>query len=104
MAIEEEVQKLLKARFIREERYPTWLANIVLVKKSNRNWQMYINFIDLNKAYLKDCFLILGIDQLVESTSNHALLSFMNAFLGYNQIRMEPKDKVHTSFDTVFST
>lgn len=34
-AITEEVDKLLKVRFIREVHYPTWLANAVIVKKPN---------------------------------------------------------------------
>ena len=35
-AIDEEVGKLLKAGFIRPEKFPTWLANVIMVKKSNR--------------------------------------------------------------------
>lgn len=31
----DEVEKLLKARFIHEVEYPTWLANVIMVKKSN---------------------------------------------------------------------
>lgn len=50
---------------------------------------MCIDYTDLNKAYPKDYFLLLRIDQLVDSMFSHALLSFMNDFLGYNQIRME---------------
>jgi hypothetical protein len=34
-AITEELMKLLTAGFIREVDYPEWLANVVLVKKSN---------------------------------------------------------------------
>ena len=34
-AIAEEVDKLLKVRFVREVHYPTWLANVVMVKKPN---------------------------------------------------------------------
>ena len=34
-AIKEEVQKLILAKFIREIYYPDWLANVVMVKKSN---------------------------------------------------------------------
>ena len=34
-AITEEVRKLLEAGFIREVYYPDWLANVVMVKKSN---------------------------------------------------------------------
>ena len=34
-AISKEVDKLLKAKFIRESHYPEWLANIDMVKKPN---------------------------------------------------------------------
>ncbi|CAL9024292.1 unnamed protein product [Prunus brigantina] len=38
------------------------------------------------------------IDQLVDSTSGNQLLSFMDAYSGYNQIMMYDDDKVKTSF------
>ena len=34
-AVKAEVQRLLDANVIREVKYPTWLANIVPVKKKN---------------------------------------------------------------------
>ena len=40
------------------------------------------------------------IDQLVDSTVGHKLLSFMDAFSGYNQIRMDEADQEKTSFVT----
>ena len=83
-AIEAEVQKLLEAGFIREEKYPTWLANVVLVRKANGKWRMCVDYTDLNKACPKDCFPLPRIDQLVDSTSGHELLSFMDAFSRYN--------------------
>jgi hypothetical protein len=60
MAVAEEVEKLLKAGFIREVDYPEWLANVVLVKKSNGKWRICVDFTDLNKACPKDRFLCLG--------------------------------------------
>ena len=33
--IDEEVDKLLKAKFIKEAQYPKWITNIVVVKKMN---------------------------------------------------------------------
>ena len=36
VALKEEVNKLLEAGFIREVLFPNWLANVVMVKKSNR--------------------------------------------------------------------
>ena len=55
-AINEEVSKLLQAEAIREVEYPEWLANVVLVKKANGKWRLYIDFTDVNKACLKDSF------------------------------------------------
>ncbi|MCI31859.1 hypothetical protein A2U01_0053071, partial [Trifolium medium] len=53
-AIIEEVTKLKDARFIEEIKYPSWLANVVMVKKANGKWRMCVDFTDLNKACPKD--------------------------------------------------
>ena len=45
---------------------------------------MCVDFTDLNKAYPKDSFPLPQIDQLVDSTARHKLLTFMDAFSGYN--------------------
>ena len=57
-----------------------------MVKKSTGKWWICIDYSDLNKAYPKDNFLLPKIDQLVDATDGHQLLSFMDAFFGYNQI------------------
>ena len=61
---------------------------------------MCVDFTDLNKACLKDSFPLLKIDQLVDSTAGHSLLSFIDAFLGYNQIPMNEQDEKSTTFIT----
>jgi hypothetical protein len=99
-AVAEEVEKLLKVGFIRVVDYLEWLANVVLVKKSNGKWRMCVDFTDLNKACLKNSFPLPRIDLLVDSTSGHELLSFMDAFSGYNQIYMEEADQEKTAFIT----
>ena len=55
-ALKEEVDKLLANKFIREARYPTWVANLILVKKKNEKWRTCVDFTDLNKACQKDSF------------------------------------------------
>ena len=87
-AIKEEVQKLTTTQFIREVYYLNWLANVVMVKKTNDKWRMCVDFTDLNKACPKDSYPLPRIDQLVDSTTGHQLLSFMDAFSMYNQIKM----------------
>ena len=96
--IAEEVHKLLETDFIREVYYPEWLANEAKVKKENGKWRMCVDFTDLNKAYLKDNYPFPRIDLLVDSTVGHQLLSFMDAFSEYNQIRLDEADQEKTSF------
>ena len=88
----------MATKFIREVYYPDWLANVVMVKKANGKWMMCVDFTDLNKACPKDSYPLLRIDQLVDSTVGHQLLSFIDAFSGYNQIRMDEADPEKTSF------
>ena len=61
-AIKEEVQKLTTAQFIWEVYYPDWLANVVMVKKANGKWRIYVDFTDLNKACPKDSYPLPHID------------------------------------------
>ena len=58
---------------------------------------MCVDFRDLKKASPKDDFPLPHIDALVNNTVGHALLSFMEGFSGYNQIKMAPEDMEKTS-------
>ena len=58
---------------------------------------MCIDFTDLNKACPKDSFPLPHIDMLVDATAGHELISFMDAFSGYNQILMHPDDQEKTA-------
>jgi hypothetical protein len=51
--IQVEVNKLLEIRFIKPVDYPSWVANPILVEKPDGSWRMCIDYISLNKAYLK---------------------------------------------------
>ena len=90
--INEEADKLLQAGAIREVEYPEWLANVVLVKKENGKWRLCIDFTDVNLACPKDSFPLPRIDLIVDATTGHELLSFMDAFSGFNPISMDPDD------------
>ena len=61
---------------------------------------MCVDFTDLNKACPKDSFPLPRINQLVDSTTEHKLLTFMDAFSGYNQIKMDEEDQEKTAFIT----
>ena len=61
---------------------------------------MCVDFMNLNKACPKNSYPLPRIDTLVDSTARHQLLSFMDVFSGYNQIRMDESDQEKTSFVT----
>jgi len=90
----------LKAGHIREIQYPERLANVVLVKKANGKWRMCVDFTDLNKACPKDSYPLSSIDALIDNAFGCRMLSFLDAFSGYNQIMKHPKDASKTAFMT----
>ena len=61
---------------------------------------MCVDYTSLNNACPKDYYPLPKVDQLVDATVGHAHLSFMDAFSGYNQIRIVPEDQEHTAFLT----
>ncbi|KAL5567230.1 hypothetical protein UlMin_030394 [Ulmus minor] len=83
-----------KRRTFNAERY------MAINTEANGNWRVCVDFTDLNKACPKDNFPLPRIDQLVDATAGHELLSFMDAYSGYNQIRMHQPDQEHTAFLT----
>ncbi|KAK9080124.1 hypothetical protein SSX86_001799 [Deinandra increscens subsp. villosa] len=99
--IQEEVDKLLKTKMIREVEYPKWLANVVVVQKKNGKWRVCVDYTDLNKACPKDPFPHPHIDVMVDATAGHEMLTFMDASAGFQKFQMEPCDQEHTTFMTL---
>lgn len=87
-AIAEEIHKLLEANFNRQVYYSDWLANVMIVKRANDKWRTCVDFTDLNKACPKDSYPFLQIDLL------------MDAFFGYNQIKLDESNQEKISFAT----
>lgn len=61
---------------------------------------MCIDYSDLNKACPKDFYPLPNIDQLIDATAGNEMLSFMDAFSGYNQIKMDNQDWEQMAFIT----
>ena len=76
---------------------------MVVVPKKNGKWQVCLDYTNLNDACLKDTFLLPRIDQIVDATTGHEILSFLDAYSGYNQISMyssgEAKIALITPYD-----
>ena len=90
----------MKVGFIKLVHQAEWITNAVLVPKKDGNVRMCMDFRDLNKACPNDDFLLPHIDVLVDNKAGSALISFMDGFSGYNQIKMAPRDMTKTTFTT----
>src|SRR3954449_3144165 len=100
-AISTEIHRLEKAGFIREIKEATWVANPELVPKKDTDvLRMCIDFTDLNKHCPKDHFPLPRIDQIVESTAGCDTISLLDAYLGYNQTKLNIEDQELTAFIT----
>ena len=78
--MKEEFQKQLSVGLLLVVEYPEWLVNVVPVPKNDGKVRVCVDFRDLNKVSLKDDFPLPHIDMLVDSTTDHLMLSFMDGF------------------------
>ncbi|KAM2064856.1 hypothetical protein ACFX16_028201 [Malus domestica] len=99
--IEAEINKIIETGFIREVQYPKWISNVVIVFKKSRQIRVCIDFRDLNDACPKDDFPLPIIEIMMDATTGHEALSFMDGFFGYNQIRIALEDEELTAFRTL---
>lgn len=79
--ISDEVNKLMGVSFISKVMHKDWLMNVEVLKKENATRKY--EYIDLNKACLKESYPLSRIDQLVDSIVSHELHSFLYAYSGY---------------------
>ena len=90
----------MKLGFNKPVHQAEWRANVVLILKKDGKVRMCVDFKDLNKACPKGDFPFPYIDVLVDNMAGNALMSFMDGFSRYNQIKMVPKDMTKTTFTT----
>jgi hypothetical protein len=96
--VKKEIEKMLEAGFIRSCRYAEWISSIVPVQKKDGRWRGCMDFRDLNRATLKDEYLMPVVETLINAAVSNKILSFMDGNAGYNQIFMAPEDIHKTAF------
>ncbi|KAK2406377.1 hypothetical protein QL285_042113 [Trifolium repens] len=96
--IKEEIERLLRSKFIRTARYVEWLANIVPVIKKNGSLRVCIDFRDLNNATPKDEYPMPVAEMLIDSAAGFEYLSMLDGYSGYNQIFIAENDVPKTAF------
>lgn len=101
-AFQTEIEQLLAADIIFEIKYLTWLANPVMVRKSEGGWRMCVDFTDLNKACSKGCYPLPYINQKIEAVAGYGILNFLDLYRGYHQVFMDAKNAPKIAFITAF--
>jgi len=61
---------------------------------------MCVDYTDLNKACPRDAYPLPNINRLVDGVAGNKVLSFLDAYSGYNQIPMASSDMDKTAFIT----
>lgn len=89
---------IFKYGFITEVNYLSLLAKMILVRKASNKWHMCVDHTDLNVACPKDPYPFPKIDHLIDGSSGYKTLSFMDAYLEYNQIKVNPIDATKKAF------
>ena len=73
-----------------------------MVPNKKGKWRVRVDYTTLNDACPKDSFPLPQIDQIVDSTSGHGMLSFLDAFSGYYQIHGALTNEENTAFITPY--
>nr|GFA74907.1 reverse transcriptase domain-containing protein [Tanacetum cinerariifolium] len=120
--IKKEVEKLLDAGLIYPILDSPWVSPIHCVSKKGRitvitndenkfvptrlvtGWRVCIDYRKLNEATRKDHFPLPFMDQMLERLTGNEFYCFLNGFLGYFQIPIDPKDQEKTTFTCPYGT
>ena len=67
-------------------------------------WRVCINYRKLNSATKKDHFPLSFINQILNQLAGSSYFCFLDEYLGYNQISINPDDPEKTTFTCPFGT
>ncbi|GJZ69620.1 reverse transcriptase domain-containing protein, partial [Tanacetum coccineum] len=92
------IPRTIMAGILRKVKHQTWVANPIMVKKSDGGWRICVDFTNINKACLKDYYPLLEIEWKVESLLGFRLKGFLDAYKGYHHIQMAEGDEDKMAF------
>nr|GEV81384.1 reverse transcriptase domain-containing protein [Tanacetum cinerariifolium] len=72
--------------------------NEIILTRLVTRWRVCIDYRKLNEATRKDHFHLPFMDQMLERLAGNEYYYFLNGFLGYFQIPIDPKDQEKTTF------
>ncbi|GJZ79590.1 putative reverse transcriptase domain-containing protein [Tanacetum coccineum] len=94
-----QLQELADRGFIRPSTSP-WGAPVLFVKKKDGSFRMCINYWELNKLTVKNCYPLPKIDDLFDQHQGSSVYSKIELRSGYHQLRVRDEDIPKTAFKT----
>lgn len=85
---EKEIKKLFDAKIIVSLRFTKWVANLVPVRKKNREIRLCIDFKNLNRVSLKDNYPLPKMDHILQRVVGLQRISTLDGFSGYNEEKL----------------
>ena len=68
--------------------------------KKDRSLHLVTDYCALNKVTVKNKYLLLLIDNLFDTLAGSKVFSKIDLTVGYNQVRISPRDEAKTAFQT----
>jgi hypothetical protein len=99
-----ELEKLLKARIIFPVKYYEWVSNLVPVRKKIGQIRLCVGFHALNRVSIKYHFPLPNMEMILQQVARSQIMSLLDGFSGYNQIKVKMTDKYKTTFITHWGT
>ena len=101
--INEEVQRMLDNKLIKESSSP-WASPVVLVTKKNGKKRFCVDYRKLNAVTKKDQYPLPRIDEMLDSLAGATYFSTLDLMSGYWQVKVHPEDREKTAFITRYGT
>jgi ribonuclease HI len=102
--VQQELQKMLEAGIIAQTRHSSWCSNLVVARKKNGKIRICIDFRNLNRSCTKDNYPLPKMETLLQRVTRSGMISMLDGFSGYNQIRLKAEDRHKTTFTTPWGT
>ncbi|GJW05855.1 putative reverse transcriptase domain-containing protein [Tanacetum coccineum] len=94
-----QLKELQDKGFIQPSLSP-WGALVLFIKKKDGSFRMCINYRELNKLTVKNCYLLPRIDYLFDQLQGSQFFSKIDLRSGYHQLRVHEDDISKTAFRT----
>jgi hypothetical protein len=102
--IRKEFEKILKDGIIFPIKYPYWVSNLFHVRKTTGHIRLCVDFRALNRASVKYHFPLPNMEMILQHVARSQMLSLLDGFSRYNQIKVKRTDRYKTTFTTRWGT